>query len=576
MEIIVPIIIVGIIVLQFWFFYQNSQRMHEFRDIFSEKSSWNISRNPETGFVNGILGDGNSIFQDIRTSINKYLNSSSGSVIDYNLLKDAVDRHCDSVENDISTQTPVPLYCGLAGTMLGVIIGLSSLLYTGSISSLLGASDIKDKSITEVVVSQQTGVQSEADTQSSEEVQAKQEAQNQAAAEGVNDLLIGVAWAMIASICGISLTTISSLRFKKNKLEEESGKNEFLAWMQSVLLPELPSDTSDALNKLVKNLNRFNNTFRENTAGLGETLSKVNESYQIQAEIIQAVHDMDVMKMAKANVKVLEKLQGCTDELAQFQTYLESINGYTAEIQRFTELFHSETDRLRVLEEIRDFFCRHKLEIAKEVTDEDAALKTALRTLKDTSTQNMTELQHVLTTQVDQFREANRQLLETLTQQLDSFPQLYQRIDDISKIPPALEKLTKDIQKSNTELAKQMQKGNDSLVRQMQAKVDTMQQLATRQYSGSNIPAIRTSIPKSLKILLWIVGIVVIAACIILSSISILNFRHEMQFVPQAEEIVNDSTDTMFTEPEDTMSSINSTLPAGSNSPTPSTVNSKH
>lgn len=574
MEVIVPIIIVGIIVLQFWFFYKNSQRMHEFRDIFSEKGSWSISRNPETGFVNGILGDGNSIFQDIRTSINKYLNGSSGSVIDYNLLKDAVDRHCDSVENDINTQTPVPLYCGLAGTMLGVIIGLSSLLYTGSISSLLGAGDDNGKPKTEAAAPQQTGGKGDTYTQSADEMQSKQNAQNQAAAEGVNDLLIGVAWAMIASICGISLTTISSLRFKKNKLEEESGKNEFLAWMQSVLLPELPSDTSDALNKLVKNLNRFNNTFRENTAGLGETLSKVNESYQIQAEIIQTVHDMDVMKMAKANVKVLEKLQGCTDELAQFQTYLESINGYTAEIQRFTELFHSETDRLRVLEEIRDFFRRHKSEIAKEVTDEDAALQTALRTLENTSSQNMTELQHALTTQVDQFRETNRELLTTLTQQLDAFPQLYQRIDEISKIPPALEQLTKDIQKSNNDLAKQIQKGNDNLVRQMQAKVDAMQHASLRPSDGNN-PVVHTAIPKSLKVLMWIVGIVVIVACIVLSSISILSFRHEMQAIPQ-EVIVSDSTDTEIAEPVDTVSSIHQALPGSSNTPTPPTANSEH
>lgn len=554
MEIIVPIIVVGIIVLQFWFFYKNSQRMHEFRDIFSDKDSWNISRNPETGFVNGILGDGNSIFQDIRTSINKYLNGSSGSVIDYNLLKDAVDRHCDSVENDISTQTPVPLYCGLAGTMLGVIIGLSSLLYSGSISSLLGAGD--DNLKMEVTTPQQTNGQGDTYTQSTDEVQAKQKAQNQAAAKGVNDLLVGVAWAMIASICGISLTTFSSLRFKKNKLEEESGKNEFLAWMQSKLLPELPSDTSDALNKLVKNLNRFNNTFRTNTADLGETLSKVNESYKIQAEIIQAVHDMDVMKMAKANVKVLENLQGCTDELAQFQTYLESISGYTAEIQRFTELFHNETDRLRVLEEIRDFFRRHKSEIAKEITDEDAALQTALRTLENTSSQNMTELQHALTTQVDQFRETNRELLATLTQQLDAFPQLYQRIDEISKIPPALEQLTKEIQKSNSELAKQIQKDNDNLVRQMQANVGAMQQIAAQHSSGGNAFAIHSPLPKSLKALMWIVGIVVIVSCIILCSISILNFRHEMQSTLQTDEVIRDSTNTVGTGSIDSLSHI--------------------
>ena len=149
------------------------------------------------------------------------------------------------------------------------------------------------------------------------------------AADGISDLLTGVAWAMVASIFGIGLTTVNSLLFKKCKLQEESGKNEFLAWMQSELLPELPSDTSDALNKLVKNLNRFNSTFSSNTRELGGTLSRVNESYRIQADIIQAVHDMDVMKMAKANVNVLHELKECTDKLQEFQCYLDSVKGYT-------------------------------------------------------------------------------------------------------------------------------------------------------------------------------------------------------------------------------------------------------
>ena len=143
--------------------------MNEYSDIFDKPDSWGIVFNPATKFVLGISGKGNNVFTLIKTSINKYLGNNSGSVIDFQLLKDAVDRHCDSVENDVNTLTPIPLYCGLAGTMAGVIVGLSSLLSTGSITALLssGSSDFG------------------------------------AAATGVNDLLSGVAWAMLASICGI-------------------------------------------------------------------------------------------------------------------------------------------------------------------------------------------------------------------------------------------------------------------------------------------------------------------------------------------------------------------------------------
>ena len=347
MSLIVPIIVLAIILLQIIFFIKNVQRMIEYKKIFEEENSWGIAHNPETDFVSGIYGKGNEVFTSIKDSINKYLGNNSGSVIDFSLLKDAVDRHCDSVENDINTLTPVPLYCGLAGTMAGVIVGLGSLLSTGSITALLssGQGNFGD------------------------------------AANGVNDLLEGVAWAMIASICGIFLTTVGSILFKRYKLKGESGKNTFLAWLQAKLLPELPSDTSDALSKLVKNLNKFNNTFAANTSELRGALTQVNESYRIQGDIIKAVHDMDVMKMAKANVRVLEELKECTDKLELFNQYLNDVHGYTDEIQTFTSLFRQEANRLHVLEEIQQYFMRHKAEIAKDSADVDIALRNSIKTL---------------------------------------------------------------------------------------------------------------------------------------------------------------------------------------------------
>ena len=101
--------------------------MHEFRDIFKHEPSWRIEKSEDTGFVCGIEGAGNNVFDSIKLSINKYLENNSGSVIDFHLLKDAADRHCDSVENDINTQTPIPLYCGLMGTMAGVIFRISAI-----------------------------------------------------------------------------------------------------------------------------------------------------------------------------------------------------------------------------------------------------------------------------------------------------------------------------------------------------------------------------------------------------------------------------------------------------------------
>lgn len=407
--------------------------MREYKKIFAEESSWGIAHDPETNFVLGIYGQGNNVFVSIKDSINKYLENNSGSVIDFSLLKDAVDRHCDSVENDINTLTPTPLYCGLAGTMAGVIVGLSSLLTTGSITDLLSSG------------SGNFG----------------------AAAEGVNDLLSGVAWAMFASIMGILLTTIASLLFKRYKLQGESGKNTFLAWLQAKLLPELPSDTSDALNRLVKNLNKFNNTFAENTSSLRGALREVNESYRIQGDIIKAVHDMDVMKMAKANVRVLEELKECTDKLEQFNEYLNDIHGYTDAIHTFTTQFEQEANRLHVLEEIQQFFMRHKAEIAKDSADVDVALRSALHTLKETASTNTNELNSTFVQQAEEFKRIiaderesferfNTELRVQFSAELNQIPMLQKQLAEIAAIPGKLDKLIERMERSNSTLASQV------------------------------------------------------------------------------------------------------------------------
>ncbi len=478
MSIIVPIVVFAIICVQILFFVLNLYRMYEFKDVFKFESSWRIDKNEETGFVCGIEGSGNRIFSSIKLSINKYLSNNSGSVIDFHLLKDAADRHCDSVENDISTQTPIPLYCGLAGTMAGVILGLIPLISSGALIYLLGGELSLNIS--------------------------KEEMDN-LAASGINELLAGVAWAMAASICGIMLTTINSLLFKSCKLKEENGKSTFLAWMQSRLLPELPSDTSDALNRLVKNLNIFNRTFAENTSDLKGTLIKVNDAYKIQSKIIQTVHDMDVMKMAKVNVRVLEELQQCTDKLELFNSYLDNIHGYTDAINTFTALFQQESNRLHVLEEIQQFFMRHKAEIAKDTADADVALKEALSVMRDSTVANVEELNKHFVTQsetfkrilqeekeafeelnndikgrfheyisenITSFKDFNKQMKAQFNSQMQQNSMLMKNLEPIANIPVQLDNLFNKMEQSNSSLAKEISQGMDKVAHSMERADD--------------------------------------------------------------------------------------------------------
>lgn len=511
MSLLVPIIVAFIIALQIFFFVKNVLRMRDYKKIFAEENSWGIAHNSETNFVSGIYGRGNNVFESIKDSINKYLENNSGSVIDFSLLKDAVDRHCDSVENDINTLTPTPLYCGLAGTMAGVIVGLGSLITTGSITDLLSSG------------SGNFGT----------------------AAEGVNDLLSGVAWAMLASIMGIMLTTTASLLFKRYKLQGESGKNTFLAWLQAKLLPELPSDTSDALNRLVKNLNKFNNTFAENTSSLRGALREVNESYRIQGDVIKAVHDMDVMKMAKANVRVLEELKECTDKLEQFNEYLDDIHGYTDAIHTFTTQFEQEANRLHVLEEIQQFFMRHKAEIAKDSADVDVALRDALRTLKETACSNTSELNSTLVQQAEEFKRIiadERESFESLNTELrvqfgaelNQIPMLQKQLEEIAGIPGKLEKLIDRMERSNSSLASQVSG----------TMTQTVKELTSVSFRGEFSPySVQPILSRWMK---WtiVVSVIFIALACITNTVYNIWFASDSASIEATVEDIDEKTDS--------------------------------
>ena len=66
----------------------------------------------------------NKIFDNILFSANNYLIRNKGAASDFNLIKDIVERNINAVEEDINLSIGIPLYLGLMGTMIGIVIGL--------------------------------------------------------------------------------------------------------------------------------------------------------------------------------------------------------------------------------------------------------------------------------------------------------------------------------------------------------------------------------------------------------------------------------------------------------------------
>ena len=251
--------------------------------------------------VVGILGSGNQIFDDIKNSINGYLRENKGTEVDFQLLKDSVDRHCDMIEDEINSQMPLPLYFGLAGTMTGAIIGLFALVFGGSILELMAGTS-------------STSI---------------------GAANNINDLLWGVAIAMVASAIGIILTSLNTIYFKDKKLKEETEKNRFLAWMQSKVLSAIPSGVSQQMRALVNQLATFNHNFKSNTDAINTTLVRAKQVYQSQAQVIDEYKAIDLEKIYNGVNNILRKMTSSTESLGNFTKYLDTVDDYYEQMQVF-------------------------------------------------------------------------------------------------------------------------------------------------------------------------------------------------------------------------------------------------
>lgn len=289
--IIIIIIIVIIVLLQSICFYITLQKANLFKNIFPDNHKLFILDQFVGGELYINIKHESITLRVIINSINNYLNNNKSAISDYHLIKDIVDRNCDAKEEDINTLIPVPLYLGLAGTMLGILIGIGILVFGGGLNNLLNAG-------------------------------------NSSGAEGVESLLGGVAIAMGSSFVGIVLTTISSWFTKSAKETEENNKNTFLSWLQASLLPKLSDGTAAVLEKVTRDLTQFNNTFSENTREMKAAFSTIKDTYKDLSSVLNAINHLKISDIAKYNIEVYNSMRNTTQEIGNLGEQLKGVNQY--------------------------------------------------------------------------------------------------------------------------------------------------------------------------------------------------------------------------------------------------------
>lgn len=253
--------------------------------------------------------ESNDVLDKIMSSVNTYLLRNKGAVSDFNLIKDVVERHTDAVDEEINSLLPLPLYLGLMGTMIGIVIGLFSM------------PSISDSNF-----------------------------------EGAIDMLIGgVKVAMIASFVGLLFTVIlSGWKYKGAKLEAESQKNELFTWFQTQLLPVLSQNISSSIYSLQANLLTFNETFSTNIHSFSGLMTKILYSFDSQVNLMNELKEVDVAQLAKINVNVLQELRTSTKEFEKFNLFLNQLNSFVDNAQKLNHNINTQLDRTYAIEQVAE------------------------------------------------------------------------------------------------------------------------------------------------------------------------------------------------------------------------------
>lgn len=379
--IIVAVIVFAIVLCQIYSYSKNKARIKRLQVLFPEAGNLNVEINDSVRHITYSDDDFTNDFISTIDDINLYLEKNKNKTTEYHILKEIVNRKAQDVEEQVETMLSSPLYLGLMATIAGAAIGIISFAWS-DLEGLLNGTQL------------QVG--------------------------GIKTLLTDIGIAMSASFLGVLFTKQSTSDFKDARSVMLCNMNKFLSWIQTELMPNLSDDLTGALVKMTQDLNEFNNTFASNTQELKETLALVTESYEGQVEILDAIEKIKITKVARANIEVYEKLQGCTKEIEKLFDHLGQSDHYIQSVLALNNQLGNINERTKAFEEVGKYF-KDEIEYVK---DRQGLMRQQMSSLDSVLQEAMTNLgegiNHGITELISAFQRQNQSVQLLIEEQENS------------------------------------------------------------------------------------------------------------------------------------------------------------
>lgn len=461
-----PFVIFLIFLIQCVVFYKSSRNIDDLNNLFQTESD-TVEMNSGILMIKPSYNHTYShTHLKIIDRLNKYLKNNAGASNDYGILKQIVELEVNSSNEKAQSLISFPLYLGLAGTFLGIILGLSSF------SSQLKVESPSDKSVKVDSSKLSETTKTSQDIPSLNKAKTQESSDDDKATIAVNKLLGGVSIAMIGSFFGLALTFACQWNYANAQSKNESDFNAYLGFIQVELLPKAQSDADQAYRTLAQNLSSFNTGLEKNLLKLENTLAgmdnkfisvleEAKEATAREIELVNSIKEIDLKQVASianknislANIQneYISQIQDTRKALVELNNNSTSVAIMLTKFKDFYDAQFEQTESLKVVES----FVNHLgliTEKLEELTGSRNAhfqsmLDKMYKTVDDADVQTERYLKGRMEVLAKLFTNTNIQF-----EQYVSPGEARTTFENINQLPAAVESLTK----STNELRQQL------------------------------------------------------------------------------------------------------------------------
>lgn len=362
-------------------------------------------------------------FEEIIRDTNNYLRHNKGAAADFNILKDIAIRQAQAPESSAQANVATPLYLGLLGTFLGVILGLVSIARQG----------ITDD-------------------------------------DALTPFLTGVLIAMTGSFMGLMLTLFGNSVLRQARAQRDQRQNQYFTFLQAQLLPILHNDMSNSLSTLKGVLDAFNQDFVGKVTLFEPILNTITENIRVQRDFLVKLEEIGFDRMAQANLAVFEKVRESAELFGQFTAYQERLNQMLDKGSETGIMVTSILDRLtgferginnlgqyigqhdNLIQQQLDFFQRHQLEMNNLAARTEQYFDEAALRLTDLMRQRLEHHERDAQLAYQKWGEYFRKLNED-----NAFERIMRQLDPLKDVQNSQQALTRDVTATQRELLRKVE-----------------------------------------------------------------------------------------------------------------------